>query len=186
MWSSHLRPWGSWLPAGATSSGYRPTSREIAAATTAIADLGSFDDYVAVLGSAVPTAASIASALQLGVSWRGMRDSTATWDVYAKAQDGMAWKNALTLLDELKPVFLGAVAKNASLATKYPGLMQMFDAPKALAKLGVATRKKNAKAKADTAASAAQAAGAAVTPAVPAATTAAAPAAATKTVTVTA
>ena len=141
-------PVGFMAPSWRDFLGYRPTSREIAAATTAIADLGNFDDYVAVLGSAVPTAASIASALQLGVSWRGMRDSTATWDVYAKAQDSMAWKNALTLLDELKPVFLGAVAKNPALATKYAGLMQMFDAPKVVAEQATATKKKNAKAKA--------------------------------------
>ena len=55
-------------------------------------------------------------------------------------------------------MFLGAVAKDPALAQQYPGLMQMFDAPKAVAKQAVATRKKNAKAKADTAASAAQAA----------------------------
>jgi hypothetical protein len=151
-------PAGFIAPSWRDFLGYRPTSREIAAATTAIADLGSFDDYVAVLGSAVPAAASIATALQLGVGWRGMRDSTATWDVYAKAQDSMAWKNALTLLDELKPVFLGAVAKNPALATKYAGLMQMFDAPKVVAELATATKKKNAKAKA--AATAAQAAAA--------------------------
>ncbi len=172
-------PPGFMAPSWRDFLGYRPTSREIAAATTAIADLGSFDDYVEVVGSAVPMAACIVRALQLGVGWRGMRDSTATWDVYARAQDSMAWKNALTLLDKLKPVFLGAVAKNAALATKYAGLMQMFDAPKVVAELATATKKKNAKARAAAAAPAAQAAGVAA----PAAT-AEAPATAGKTVTV--
>ena len=140
--------------------GYRPRSREIAAASTVVADLGSADDWVATFGSTVPSAATLATALSLGLEWGEMRSATAAWDVYAKAEYSMAWKSALLLLDQLKPVFLGAVAKDPALAQQYPGLMQMFDAPKAVAKQAVATRKKNAKAKADTAAPAAQAAAA--------------------------
>jgi len=157
--------------------GHRPTSREIAAATTVIGNLASDSDYVATFGTTVPSAAAIASALQLGIEWLGMRDSTEAWDAYVKAQYGMAWKNALMLLDQLKPVFLGAIERNATLASKYQGLTEMFDAAKV-----VATRSKNAKAKAaaTTAAAAAPVVQAAV--AVPVAT----PAAATETVTVTA
>ena len=178
------------VPAGFVAPNYRdflgfhPSSRELGAASMAITDLQRFSDYLTVLGSAAPPAAAIAAALTLGTEWRAMRDSTESWDQYARAQDAMAWKNALTLVDELKPLFLNAVAKNATLASQYPGLTQMFDAQKAPAKQAVATRKRNAKAKADTAATAAQAAAAAAPAAVPAATTAAAPAAATKTVTV--
>jgi hypothetical protein len=64
----------------------------------------------------------------------------------SKAQDGTACKNALTLVDELKPLFLNAVAKNAALAQQYLGLAQRFDAQNAPAKQAVATRKKSAKA----------------------------------------
>ena len=80
----------------------------------------------------------------------------------------------MLLLDQLKPLFLIAVAKDPALATQYAGLAQMFDAPKAVAKQAVATRKKNAKTKAVAATAAAQAA--AVTTAVTAATAPATPA----------
>ena len=166
--------------------GYHPSSREIAAASTVVANLGSADSWVATFGSTVPSAATLATALSLGLEWGQMRSATEAWEVYVKAEYSMAWKSALLMLDQLKPVFFGAIAKDPALAQQYPGLMQMFDAPKAVAKQASATKKKNAKAKAAAAAPAAQAAAAAVTPAVPTATTAAAPAAATKTVTVSA
>jgi hypothetical protein len=166
--------------------GFRPTSRELGAAGAAIADLQRFSDYLTVLGSAAPPAASIAAALSLGTEWRAMRDTTESWDEYARAQDAMAWKNALTLLDELKPLFLNAVAKSAVLASQYPGLTQLFDAQRAPAKQAVATRKRNAKARADTAATAAQAAGTAVVQAAPAAAAEAAPTSPTKPATVSA
>lgn len=164
--------------------GFRPSSRELGAASAVIADLQRFSDYPTVLGSAAPPAAAIAAALTLGTEWRAMRDTTESWDEYAKAQDAMAWKNALTLLDELKPLFLNAVAKNATLAQQYLGLAQMFDAQRAPARQAAVTKKRNAKAKADTAAPAAQAAAAAAPSAVPVATAAAAPATAGKTITV--
>ncbi len=154
-------PVGFMAPSWRDFLGYRPSSREIAAASTVVANLGSADNWVATFGSAVPSAASLATALSLGLEWGEMRSATAAWDVYAKAEYSMAWKSALLLLDQLKPVFFGAIAKDPALASQYPGLMQMFDAPKAVAKQAVATKKKNAKAKAVAAAPAAQAAAAA-------------------------
>jgi hypothetical protein len=164
--------------------GFHPSSRELDAAAQAIVDLQRFSDYVTVLGSAAPPAAALAAALTLGTEWRSMRNATQAWDEYARAQDAKAWKNALTLVDELKPLFLNAVVKNARLASQYPGLTQMFDAQKASARQGIATRKKNAKAKADAAAPAAQAAGTAAQSADAAVTTAAASTTTGKTITV--
>ncbi len=77
----------------------------------------------------------------------------------------MAWKAAITLLDQVKALFLIAVSKSSSLATMYPGLAQMFDAPKASTRKAMSTKKKNAKAKVASAAAAKTAAEAA--PAVP-------------------
>ena len=92
------------------------------------------------------------------MAWRPLRQPAEAWDAYVKSQYGMAWKNALTLLDQVKPLFLMAVAKDSRLASKYQGLAEMFDAPKEVAKLANATKKKNAKTRA--AATAAQAAAA--------------------------
>jgi len=152
-----------------------PPDRDDASNTT-------LTDVTATFGSAVPSPAILSEALQLGVEWLAMHEATESWDVYARAQNNLAWKGALMLLDQLKPTFLNALAANPALALKYPGLTQMFDAAKLVAKKSVATRTRNAKAKAaaTTAAAAAPVVQAAV--AVPVAT----PAAATETVTVTA
>jgi hypothetical protein len=128
--------------------GYRPTSRETAAASTAISNLANADNWVATFGSSVPSPATLTSALTLGLQWGEMRASTTAWDVYVKAQYAMAWKRALILLEDLKPVFLCAIAKNSALASQYEGFAQMFDAQKLVARQAIATRKRNAKAKA--------------------------------------
>jgi hypothetical protein len=66
-----------------------------------------------------------------------------------------AWKAAQTLLEELKPAFLGALAKNPALASQYQGLTGVLDAPKVSASKATATKKKNAQAKAAAATTAA-------------------------------
>ena len=183
-----IRPAGFVPPDPHEFMGYRPTAKETGAATSVIRDSATNDDYVATFGSAVPSAATLSDALQLGVEWLAMHEATQLWDVYARAQNNLAWKGALMLLDQLKPTFLNALLRNPALALKYPGLTQMFDAAKLVARKAAATKTKNAKAKA-TAAAAVTAAAPVVqaTPAAPATavTTATAPAAPTRTVTVT-
>jgi hypothetical protein len=141
-------PAGFVTPAGRTYVGFLPSSRELAAAATAVTDLGSFDDYVALFGSAAPPAAAVANAIAIGLQWRAMRTPAEAWDAYVRAQYGAAWKEARTQLDELKPLFLHALAKDPSLASKYQGLTEMFDAPKVSASKAAATKKKSAQAKA--------------------------------------
>jgi len=125
--------------------GYRPSSRMLSAATTALANLRTFATYGQVFGSAAPDADVVLGALDLAIQWRAMRDLTATWDLYVRTQDGLAWKAALTILDQLKPLFLNASATNPALATQYAGLTSFFEAPKVAAKQGLATKAKKAK-----------------------------------------
>lgn len=163
-------PDGFIAPNMADFRGFHPTKTELAAAMGTVSDLGKFADYLTVLGTAAPDAVATANAVSVAMRWRMMRGPTETWDAYVRAQDAMAWKVAITLLDELKPLFLIAAAKNSTLATTYPGLAQMFNAAKATARTATATKKKNAKAAASAAASAAataEAVKAATAPAAP-------------------
>ena len=146
--------------------GCHPSKNELASAGQAITDLGRFADYSTVLGASAPPVSSVVSALSTGLGWRALRDPTETWDTYVRAQDAMAWKAAITLLDDVKALFLIAVSKSSSLATKYPGLAQMFDAPKASARKATSTKKRNAKAAVASAQAAAKTAAEAA-PAVP-------------------
>jgi hypothetical protein len=155
-------PAGWVAPGSSAYLGYIPSSRELAAATTAIADLTRFRDYAAVLGSAAPDTAAVASAISAGLQWREMLPAAAAWDAYVRAQNGMAWRAALTLLSELKPLFRAAAAKDLGLLAQYPGLAAMLDAPKVVARQSAATRKKRTKAKQEEAAATGQAVAAAV------------------------
>jgi len=141
-------PVGFVQPADGTGRGYRPSAHVLAAATTAIADLGSFDNYVALLGSAAPSAASISSAISILLAWRAVRTPAAAWDTYVRAQYALACKAALQLLDELKPLFLAAAAKDPALALTYQGLTEIFEAPNVVASKAAATRKRKAQQKA--------------------------------------
>jgi len=139
-------PLGFIAPTMSRYRGYHPKTLQLIAAAGAISDLGKFTDYLTVFGTSAPAASAVATALETGLAWRALRDSSESWNTYVKALDAMAWQAALLLLDELKPLFLIAVAKNAALSSAYPGLARIFDATVTLAKASAATKKKKAKA----------------------------------------
>ncbi len=189
-------PAGCVLPDMDDFRGSHPTKNEIIAAPLALRDLGNFTDYETVLGSLAPAEPGLAGKLSVAISWRSLRNESQAWLAYVNAQDAIAWKVTLEALDELKPIFLIAVAKNPELAGTYPGLSQMFNASKVVAAKALATKKKAAQAEAKAAKKAAAAQAAANAAAVKAAAHAAAiavtanataaPAPAAKPVTVTA
>jgi len=141
-------PVGFVAPALNEVRGYHASAHVLAAANTAMADLGSFDNYVVLLGSAAPAAASVSNAISIALEWRAVRTPAKAWDTYVRAQYSLACKAALTLLDELKPLFLAAAAKDPSLALTYQGLTEIFEAPSLVATKAVATKKRNAQQKA--------------------------------------
>ncbi len=166
--------------------GCHPTKTQLAAVLAAITDLGNFVDYTTVLGASAPEAPAVAGLLTVGISWRALRNESQAWTAFVNAQDAMAWKPALASLEELKPLFLIAVAKNPALAGMYPGLTQLFDAGKVTARLAAATKKKAAQAQATAAKKAAADEAAADKAAAKAASASAAATTAPKTVTVSA
>jgi hypothetical protein len=151
-------PAGFVAPKMSSFRGYHPSKTELAAAPGVISDLGKFADYVTVLGTSAPAASSVVEAITAAMGWRALRGPTEVWDTYVRAEDAMAWQVAITLLDRVKPLFLIAVAANPTLATMYPGLAQMFNAPKLSARQAQVTKKKNAKAAVASAAAAKSAA----------------------------
>jgi len=138
--------------------GYYPSSIELESMPGVVNDLGAFTEYTNVLGNSAVPASTLTSRIVLALGWRGVRDTTEAWDEYVKVQDALAWKSAMTALDEVKPLFLFAVSKNPSLATTYSWLAKLFNAPKAISEQANATKAKNKAAKAKTAAEAATAA----------------------------
>ncbi len=153
-------PAGFVLPDMDAFRGSYPNKNELVAAPLALTDLGNFTSYPTVLGSSAPAEPAVAGKLSVAISWRAVRNESQAWLAYVNAQDAIAWKAALSSLDEVKPLFLIAVAKNPELAGTFPGLSQMFDAGKVVAAKALATKKKatEAEAKAAKKAAAAQAA----------------------------
>jgi hypothetical protein len=145
-------------PAMSVFRGSYPNKFELLAMPAAVNDLGRFVDYTSLLGSSATPAATFAAVVTRGLAWRAIRQEAEDWVTYVKAEDAMAWKAVSPILDEVRPLFLFAVSKNASIASTYPGLAQLFNASKEVAKAAKTTRAKNAKATAAKDAAATQAA----------------------------
>ncbi len=94
-----------------------------------------------------PTKIELAAVYQ----WRLVRTATEAWLRYVETEDGLAWKNALTLLTQLEPLFDAALVRDPTVAAACPGLVRFFDARSVVAKKAAATKKKAAKTKAQAA-----------------------------------
>ncbi|HEY2511736.1 MAG TPA: hypothetical protein VGI39_12800, partial [Polyangiaceae bacterium] len=122
------------VPAGFVPSnpkdyrGFRPKSSELAVVPDVVIELENFSDYVAVFGKTAPPEANIAQALDASLSWTAMLADSTEWFGYVKSQEGMAWKDTLTLVDKLKGPFALASQHDPSLVSRYPALARLLGA----------------------------------------------------------
>jgi hypothetical protein len=131
--------------------GFHAKAAQVAVSPVVAAELASSSDYESLFGATAPAAQTVASAVEIAYEWRLVRTATEAWSRYVGTEDGLAWKNALTLLAQLEPLFDAAVVRNPSVAAEYPGLARFFDTRSVVAKKAAATKKKAAKTKAQTA-----------------------------------
>ncbi len=124
--------------------GYRPMQSELASVPDAILELGQVPNWGPIFGITAPAATSVAQRLQVGAQWTALRAQSDSWSSYVNSQEGMAWKDALEVLNSLKPAFALATAASPSMLSAYPALTRLLGAQKVVAKRAVATRKKNA------------------------------------------
>ena len=153
--------------------GWRPMQSELASVPDAILELEDFPNYVALFGITAPPADQVSARLTVAAAWTTLFASTTAWYTYVKSQEGMAWKDALELVDQLKTPFQLAAASNPALLNQYPAIARMLAAKKVASKRAVSTRAKNKKAAQAASAQAAapataQPAGEPAAPAVPA------------------
>jgi hypothetical protein len=126
--------------------GWYPMQSELAAVPDAIADLDGFVDYTALFGITAPPAALVSARLSAAAGWTTLYASTIAWCEYVRSQQGVAWREALELVDELKAPFRLAAARNPALLAEHVGLVRILEAKRLAAKRGVSTRARNAKA----------------------------------------
>jgi hypothetical protein len=148
--------------------GYSPRQTELTTLPGVIADLGNFIDYASVIGAKAPAATTVQSKISTALGWRKVRNKAEAWEIYARTEDAIAWKEAAVVLDKIKPLFLFAVTEDPTLSAKYPSLAAYCTATKEATAQANVTRQKNArtKAAADAAAATAAAVGAATASAV--------------------
>ena len=133
-----------WTPRpGEDYRGTQPKKGELSTLGGAIGDLERFTDFTTVLGATVPPLDHVMQLLVAGNAWSTMLAATAAWDVYAGAQEGMAWGAIRGVMDKLRPSFDLAVSMNSALATKYPALTSLLGVQKVIARKAASTRAAN-------------------------------------------
>ncbi len=138
-----------WVPPNAADyRGFRPKRTELAVVVDAVLELAAFREYSAVFGMTAPPADQLGAALDTSSKWSALLASSMHWADFVRANEGMAWKDTLGLMDRLKMPFSLATLHDPTIAAKFPALARLLGAQKAIAKRSVATRKVNAVAKA--------------------------------------
>ncbi|MGO9708926.1 MAG: hypothetical protein ACLQBL_08690 [Polyangiaceae bacterium] len=133
-----------WVPRpGADYRGTQPKAGELTNIEGAISDLQRFTNFAQVLGSTVPPVDQIIHLFQAGSQWSAMRVATASWDVFAGAQEGLSWGAIRAVMAALRPSFDLAVQVNSGLATMYPSLASVLAAQQVIARKGASTRAAN-------------------------------------------
>jgi len=138
-------PPSGWVPRpGEDYRGTQPKKAELSTVAGAIDDLRRFTSYYATtLGSTAPPLTHVIQLFEAGSQWSASRVATANWDVYARAQEGLAWGGIRALMDTLRPAFDLAVTNNSALATQFPSLTSLLTAQKVIARKGASTRRAN-------------------------------------------
>ena len=134
--------------------GFRVMASQVAAVPDAIAELQGFTNYTAVFGITAPDVGQLTQRVSVAYQWTLLLSQTVAWYKYAKSQQGMAWKDALELLDTLKPPFNLASTANPALLSQYPATARLLGAKTVVAKRAAASRAKKKAAAAQAAATA--------------------------------
>jgi len=141
---------------GADLRGFHPQASQVAAVPDALAELQTFTNYTAMFGITAPDLAQLTQRLDVALQWTTLLSQSSAWTAYVKSQEGMAWKDALLLVESLETPFGLASQANPALLSQYPALARLLGARKVVAKRAASSRAKNkaVAAKAATAASA--------------------------------
>lgn len=123
--------------------GYRPMASEIAAVPDAVTELQGFTGYTALFGITAPPVDQLTQRLGVAAQWTSVLSQTTGWYKYVKSQEGMAWKDALVMVEQMKVPFQLASTANPALLSQYPGLARLLGASTVVAKRAVATKKRN-------------------------------------------
>jgi hypothetical protein len=116
--------------------GWRPMQSELASVPGVVTELDDFPDYTALLGVTAPPASQVSARLTVAAEWTTLLAAATAWCTYVKSQEGMAWKDALALVDKLKTPFRLVAATRPALAGQYPNLARMLGAKSLAAKRG--------------------------------------------------
>lgn len=124
-----------------------PTHAQLVAAPMVIDQVRMDASFSKRFGSAAPDGSVLADALMAACGWSRTAKNVVAYLEYVRIQQRQAWTYAWLLLDAFQPVFLAALAADASIGTMYPALKQFYSIRSDINRRSAAKRKANAKTK---------------------------------------
>jgi len=122
-----------------------PKKLELSAMPDVVAELRRFTEYGSVFGKTAPPLTYVEQTFDAATKWSAMRVGVATWDLYARSQEGASWSDVRAIIAALSPAFELATRTDATLARQFPALVRLFDVKRVFAARSVSSRKANQK-----------------------------------------
>jgi hypothetical protein len=120
--------------------GYRPMRAEMASVSGAVTELQALAAYDGLLGIAAPAPDQLAARLDAAAAWNTILNEVVAWATYARSQQGVAWKEALQMMEKMKGPFQLAAEANPALLAEFPSLARLLGAASLAGKRAAATR----------------------------------------------
>jgi hypothetical protein len=121
--------------------GARAKAAQISNAVAAAKEIGGSTTYAEDFGPHAPSQALFAHLLLGASGWRGQWTSAKRWTAYAAEQNAAWWVAALGVATLLQPAFEYAIARDPTIAEKYPAAKQFIEAGSLIGKRAASVRK---------------------------------------------
>jgi len=122
--------------------GYHAKPAQVAMVPQLVSELTPPDAFDSALGSFSPPGGPYTQILSLAADWTAARIAVEVYLAFAKTQEGIAWRSALTQTEQIKAVFDVAVVRNATLPEQFPALSRFLGVPSQITQRAHATRKR--------------------------------------------
>jgi hypothetical protein len=122
--------------------GFHARAEQVAAVPGVVSELSCSSAYSTTFGPAAPPQGPFVQTLQNAAGWTAARLSLESYLIYVKSEEGLAWKAALTQMEQVKSVYDVTLKTNAQLPALFPALTRLLGVQSDIAKKSAAARKR--------------------------------------------
>jgi hypothetical protein len=121
--------------------GARARQAQVSNAAAAAKEIAGSATYAADFGPHAPSQARVAHFLAGASGWRSQWVGAKRWVAYSAEQNAVWWDAALAIASLFQPAFEYAIARDPTIAEKYPAMLQFIESGTVIAKRAASVRK---------------------------------------------